>query len=202
MTTRRNVLAAASGAAVAAAVVPGRAAAGGHQPSSWVGTWAAVPTAVPPSNITVLQDQTVRMVLHPSIGGDQLRVRLSNEFGEQPLAIAEAHIAHRAGTGASTDTVPGTDRRLTFGGRSSVVLPAGTPLISDAVRLRVSADTELVVSLYVQQRTPVTTLAAFAFQDTVIAAGNVTAARHVTATTTLQQWFFLSGVSVAAAGDA
>ena len=98
MTTRRNVLAAASGAAVAAAVVPGRAAAGGHQPSSWVGTWAAVPTAVPPSNITVLQDQTVRMVLHPSISGSELRVRLSNEFGEQPLAIAEAHIAHRAGT--------------------------------------------------------------------------------------------------------
>jgi len=161
-----------------------------------------VPTAVPPSNITVLQDQTVRMVLHPSIGGEQLRVRLSNEFGEQPLAIAEAHIAHRAGSGASTDTVPGTDRRLTFGGRSSVVLPAGTPLISDAVRLRVSADTELAVSLYLAQRTPVTTLAAFAFQDTVIAAGNVTAARHVTATTTLQQWFFLSGVSVAATGDA
>ena len=105
--------------------------------------------------MTVLQDQTVRQVIHPSISGDELRVRLTNEFGEQPLAIAEARIAHRAGAGASTDTVPGTDRRLTFVGRSSALLPAGSPLISDPVRLRVAAGTSLVVSLYVQPRTPV-----------------------------------------------
>jgi lysophospholipase L1-like esterase len=197
--TRRQLL----GTAVAAAAVapalniqPAAAHGGGH-PNDWVGTWAGVPTAIPPVGMTVLEDQTVRMVIHPSIGGDQLRVRLTNEFGEQPLAIAEAHVAHRSGAGASTDTVPGTDRRLTFGGRREALLPAGTPIISDPVRLRVSAGTSLVVSLYLRQRTPVTTLAAFSFQDTVIAAGNVTAAHHVTATTTLQQWFFLSGVSVA-----
>ena len=202
--TRRQILAVASGAAVAA-VAGAQPAEAGRSPGhagDWVGTWAAVPTAIPPVGMTVLENQTVRMVIHPSIGGDVLRVRLTNEFGEQPLAIAEAHIAHRSGTGASTDTVPGTDRRLTFGGRQEALLPAGTPIISDAVRLRVSAGTSLVVSLYLRQRTTVTTLAAFSFQDTVIAAGNVTAAGHVTATRTLQQWFFLSGVSVAAGDDA
>src|SRR4051812_34930372 len=171
--TRRQILAAASGAAVAAAVTsakPAEAHETGHA-NDWVGTWAGVPTAIPPVGMTVLEDQTVRMVIHPSIGGDQLRVRLTNEFGEQPLAIAEAHIAHRSGTGASTDTVPGTDRRLTVGGRRAAFLPAGTPIISDPVRLRVSSGTSLVVSLYLRQRTPVTTLAAFSFQDTVIAAG-------------------------------
>ncbi len=200
--TRRQVLAAASGAAVAAVAAPGVAHANSGHADAWVGTWAGVPTAIPPVGMTVLQDQTVRMVVHPSISGDQLRVRLTNEFGDQPLVIAEARIAHRSGTGASTDTVPGTDRRLTFGGHTSANLPAGAPFISDPVRLHVSPDTSLVLSLYLQQRTPVTTLAAFSFQDTVIAAGNVTAARHVTASTTLQQWFFLSGISVAAGDDA
>ncbi|GID93053.1 GDSL-type esterase/lipase family protein [Amorphoplanes digitatis] len=198
MSTRREVLALASGAALAATVPAGTAAAAASRDGAgWTATWAAVPTTIPPGAPTVLEDRTVRHVVHVSAGGEQVRVRLTNEFGEQPLAVGEVRVARRAGDGASTATVPGTDRRVTFGGRAATTIPAGAPLVSDPVRLHVPAGTELTVSIYLPRRTPVTTLAAFAYQDNVIAAGNVTAARTVTPTAVLAQNLFLSGVSVA-----
>jgi lysophospholipase L1-like esterase len=207
MTTRREILALASGAAVAAAATtaaPAAAAPAGHDdhPGDWVGSWAAVPTAVPARSLRTLRDRTVRHVLHLSIGGDELRVRVTNEFGERPLHLGAVRVALRAGTGASTAAVPGTDRRVTFGGRGDVTLPAGSPLVSDPVRLRVPAGGDLLVSIYLPDSTPVTTLAAFAFQDNVIAAGDVTAARTVTAESTVAQYLFLSGVSVRSRGSA
>jgi lysophospholipase L1-like esterase len=201
VSTRRELLALASGAAVVAAT-PAMAAAAPHAtgsrraPAGWVTTWAAVPTTVPPTPPAVLADQTVRHVVHVSTGGDELRIRLTNEFGDTPLHVGAVHVARRAGTGASTAAEPGSDRRVTFGGAPEARIPAGSPLLSDPVRLGVTPGSELVVSLYLPDRTPVTTLAAFSFQDNVIASGNVTAARTVTATATVQQDLFLSAVSV------
>ncbi|MBG0565228.1 SGNH/GDSL hydrolase family protein [Actinoplanes aureus] len=195
MSTRREILALASGTALAAAAVPEPAFAAGRA-DGWVATWAAVPTTIPPGDPLVLADQTVRHVVHTSIGGDQLRIRLTNEFGATPLRIGEVHVAVRDGSGASTDAVAGTDRRVTFGGRGAVTVPAGAPLVSDPVRLPIKGGTDLVVSIHLPESTPVTTLAAFAFQDNVVASGNVTAARRVTPVRTVGQVLFLSGVSV------
>jgi lysophospholipase L1-like esterase len=82
------------------------------------------------------------------------------------------------------------------------LIPAGAPLVSDPVWLHVPAGADLVISLYLPDRTSITTLAAFAFQENVIAAGNVTAAPTVRSTATVTQYMFLSGVSVRARGAA
>ena len=204
MPTRREMLAMTSGAAVTAAAggitSPAAASAGGSR--GWVATWAAAPTTVPPGEPTVLAGQTVRHVVYASIGGDEVRIRLTNEFGETPLHVGAVRVALRAGSGASTAAVAGTDRRVTFGGRGDVTVPAGAPLVSDPVRLRLAPGGDLVVSLYLPDRTPVTTLAAFAFQQNVIANGDVTAARTVTPVATVTQNLFLSGVAVRTRGSA
>ena len=198
MPTRRSVFTLASGAVVGAATAGVASPASAHDagPSAWTATWAAPPTTIPPAPPTVLEGQTVRQVVHCSTGGDELRLRLTNEFGDTPLHIGAVHVARRDGDGASTATVAGTDRPVTFGGRGDVVIPPGAPLVSDPVRLRLPAGGDLAISLYLPDRTPVTTLFAFSFQDNVIATGNVTAARTVTATATVQQNTFLSGVAV------
>lgn len=175
-------------------VHPAAAAAAG-----WVGTWATVPTAVPATNVTTFEDQTVREVVHVSVGGDALRLRLSNEFGDQPLTIGEAHVA-RAVAGHPEQITAGSDRRLTFGGRTSTVVPAGAPELTDPVALHVPAFSDLVVSIYLPQRTAGTTIHAFSFQDNVVASGNVTGRQAVTPTATFQQWYFLTGVSVQRSG--
>jgi lysophospholipase L1-like esterase len=153
-----------------------------------------VPTAVPVSDVGVLQDRTIRQVVRTSIAGDAVRIRLTNEFGDQPLVVGEVHVALRAGAG--TDIVPSTDRTVTFGGATGVTIPAGTPAISDPVELSLAPASDLVVSLYLPRRTLVTTVHGFAFQENVVAYGNVTGATAVTATATFMEWYFLSGVSV------
>ncbi|HEX5202896.1 MAG TPA: SGNH/GDSL hydrolase family protein [Actinoplanes sp.] len=205
MSTRRELLALGAGAAVGAATAgtPAFAHDAGPGPEHWVATWAAVPTTIPTRGApTVLEDQTVRHVVHCSTGGDELRIRLTNEFGAEALHVDAVHVALRHGSRASTAIVPGTDRRVTFGGRPDPTIPAGAPMVSDPVRLRLPAGGDLAISLYFRRRTTVTTLAAFAFQDNVIAAGNVTSARTVKATATLAQDLFLSGVAVRKHGAA
>nr|WP_296064445.1 SGNH/GDSL hydrolase family protein [uncultured Actinoplanes sp.] len=203
MPTRRNLLAMTSGAVVGAATAGVSTPALAHDArDGWVATWAAAPTTIPPTPPAVLERQTVRQVVHTSAGGDELRIRLTNEFGDTPLHVGAVHVALRAGSGASTATVAGTDRRVTFSGRADVAIPAGAPLVSDPVRLRLPAGADLAVSLYLPGRTPVTTLAAFSFQDNVIADGDVTAARTVTAVSTVTQYLFLSGVAVRARAEA
>lgn len=162
-----------------------------------VGTWACVPTATPPTATPVLHDQTFRQVVRTSLGGDRLRLRLTNEFGTVPLRIGEVHVALRSGA-TGTDIDPSTDHTVTFGGNTSPTIPAGAPMISDPVPLTLPARAALVVSIHVPDETPVTTLHALSYQENEVALGNVTGDTSIEATETLTQWRFLSGVSVRA----
>jgi hypothetical protein len=123
--------------------------------ASWTGTWSTTVTGTPASDTTAFEDQTIRQIVHTSVGGTAPRVRMSNEFGSAPLVIGEARIALRdADAPDAARTEPGTDRRLTFGGEGSVTIPAGAPAVSDPVALRVPAGADLVISLYLPERTP------------------------------------------------
>ncbi|MEV4537557.1 GDSL-type esterase/lipase family protein [Asanoa sp. NPDC049518] len=165
---------------------------------SWVATWGTAVTAAatPPQPATVFENQTLRQVVHVSTGGTALRVRLSNEYGERPLAIGAARVArHRAGS----EIVPGTDRPLTFGGRASFSIPAGAPALSDPVRLPVGAGSDLVISIFLPRSTPADTHHSSAFQHTYVAAGDVTRAASLPGAQETTSWYFLSGVSVTGA---
>src|SRR5579863_2989523 len=88
----RLVLLAAAGAALLARVAPAQ--------THWVGTWGAAPSpqldvADMEKQKLVFHDQTLREIVHISIGGDTVRVRLSNAFGTQPVEIPAAHLAIR-----------------------------------------------------------------------------------------------------------
>src|SRR5262245_37314335 len=118
----------------------------------WVATWAASP--VPPGSTfgapTTFENQTIRHVLRVSVGGQRVRVRLSNAFGRSPLRIGSAHVARHASKDA---IVPGTDRVLTFGGRPFVVVPVGAVAVSDPADLDVPNHGRLAVSIYVPDNT-------------------------------------------------
>src|SRR5260370_26110485 len=94
-----------------------------------VATWNASPVT---ASTVSFSNQTLREIVHISIGGNRVRVRLTNAFGGDLLVIGEAHVAIRS-TGSSI--VPGTDRALTFGGQTSLRIPPGAPVIIDALIL-------------------------------------------------------------------
>jgi lysophospholipase L1-like esterase len=161
--------------------------------SRWVGSWATSPAY---GQQRVFEDQTLRLVVHPNIGGQVLRVRLSNRFGTTPLRLGAVRIARRE-SGAAL--VADTSRRLSFGGRRSLTVARGRDVVSDPVALRVRAFQELAVSIHVRQATGGATSHPFSFQTSHIAAGDRTADRAGAAfSETLSQWYFLTGIDVRA----
>jgi hypothetical protein len=94
---------------------------------------------------------TLRSRLAVSAAGNRLRVRISNEEGKVLLVVGGASIA-RAGN--EMDALPGTMRRLTFSGKSSVTIPPGAPMLSDPVDLPVKAMDEIIASVFVDENMP------------------------------------------------
>jgi lysophospholipase L1-like esterase len=95
---------------------------------------------------------TVRMVVRPSIAGDEVRVKIENTQATTPVTFSGAFIGVLE-SGAAL--VSGSNRRLTFGGRSSLTLAAGAGAYSDAVKFKANAFQRLAVSLDVASATEV-----------------------------------------------
>lgn len=114
----------------------------------WVGTWATAPV---PAEETTLNGQTVRNICRISIGGEQLRVRISNTFGKGDLTVGAAHLALR-NQGASV--VPDSGRTLTFNGSPGITIAAGALVVSDPVDLDVAPLADIAVSVYLPDAIP------------------------------------------------
>ncbi len=164
---------------------------------NWIGTWAASPQAPFPGPRTIYRNQTLRLIVHTSIGGPEIRIKVSNIFGKKPLLIGAAHVARRT-TEAQID--PESDRRLTFGGQPSTSVPVSSTVVSDAVALALPAGSDLAVSLFLPESTEVTTIHILAKQTSYVApaTGDCTGQPVFPVLNTMSSWPFLSGVDVAA----
>ncbi|WP_133909457.1 SGNH/GDSL hydrolase family protein [Actinophytocola oryzae] len=165
----------------------------------WVVSWAASPvvgSTIPWSDCpagTGLTDRTVRNVVFASVGGSQVRVRLTNAFGSAPMRIGHASVAVQS---ANADAVPGTVRELRFHGGRSVTIPAGRELFSDPVPLRVAALSTLLVSVYVPGPTGPITNHPFTAQGNFLAPGDQATAVAGGAYGNTPCWMFADGVDV------
>jgi len=121
-------------------------------PGKWIATWAASPQSAAPDPhepLLNIEDQTVRERVRVSIGGTQIRIRLSNEYGSSPVLIGSASV----GVPIDPASVRSSSiQTVTFGGRSSVTIPAGAPLLSDPVAFPVSSGAQISISLYFPKR--------------------------------------------------
>ncbi|MFG3045349.1 SGNH/GDSL hydrolase family protein [Streptomyces sp. NPDC048241] len=115
---------------------------------TWVGSWAASPVGAEPGTETLgLAGHSVRNVVHANTGGTSARVTLSNLYGQAPLTITHASVALSAGQGTAAARAE-TMRRLTFDGSYAVTIPAGEQVLSDAVRIAVPHDSDVLVTTY------------------------------------------------------
>jgi lysophospholipase L1-like esterase len=140
------------------------------------------------------------MIAHTSIGGQRVRIELSNVFGSTPLGIGAAHIAMRD---QESGVVLASDRALLFGGRPACWIPPGGTVISDAVNLDVPAASDLAVSIYIPETATADTMHAVGLHTTYISkTGDATAAPSIADATTTQSFYFLTNVDVAAPPNA
>lgn len=166
----------------------------------WIGTWTASPQPVWDADFLApvkiprnLWNQTIRQIVAVSIGGKRVRVVLSNEYGTIPLRIGAAQVA-LADKGSAI--VEGSGKPLTFGGRTSVVIPPGAPVVSDPVDLSIASLGSVAVSLFLPDVTPVTTFHWDARQTTYVVAGNKVGASDFKADSTVTSRIFLSEILV------
>jgi lysophospholipase L1-like esterase len=183
----------------------GDASTGAGATQGWVGTWSAAPMCqraaelLGLSDATRFDDQSIRMIVHTSVAGERVRVKLTNQCGDTPLQIGAATIGLRD-SGASVRA--GTDRALQFDGQPSLAIPAGATATSDPVDLALPALSDLVISLYLPDATAPSTSHPQGARG-YIAPGDVTGSTDgAPFTTTTAHWFFLDAVEVAPQGAA
>ena len=162
---------------------------------SWVGTWAVAPAN---ADGVMLSNVTLRMNGRVSLGGRVVRVRLSNAHGTRPLEIGAAHIGLRAGGPA---IVPGSDRKLTFGGDASAVIATGSLLISDLVELDVPPLANVAVTVYLPQDLQVSFVITGRYArvtNYVSPMGNFATDEVMPVGRITDDWYILAGVDVLA----
>ena len=125
------------------AVANGPPAAPNGPPPAAAGAAGGPPRPPPPATA---QNQTLRQIVHTSIGGAKVRVVLSNVFGTAPLEIGAAAIALQSDA-AAVD--PASIRKLTFGGQPKGIVLAGATLVSDPVEITLAPLATLAIDLYI-----------------------------------------------------
>jgi lysophospholipase L1-like esterase len=176
-------------AALAMSSLSGPPAQAANTSGNWTGTWASAPE----SGGDTFNQQTIRQIVHTSIGGTVARIDLSNAFGTAPLTVDDVHIA-QAGTGSAI--VGGTDRAVSFAGSSSVTIPAGGEAASDTVTMPVPALTNIAISFHLPGTTGPSTAHQLAMSTTYIASGDVSGAANLAGAQTQNSYYFLSGLDV------
>lgn len=118
------------------------------KPEDWTGTWATAPQLVEPNNMPPapgLSNNSLRQVVRVSIGGDKIRLRLSNMYSKDSLVIKAVSIALPAD---SCQVVPASITQLFFKGQQGVTIPAGGDVYADAVDFKLQANSLLAITTY------------------------------------------------------
>lgn len=157
----------------------------------WVGAWATAP--VRGSSQQALRGETLRQIVHVSIGGAAVRIHISNVFGAGPLSIGDVNIAH---WDHGSSIAGGTDRPILFGGHRSVIIAPGDELVSDPVSFSVAALEDVVVSFYIINGDGPPTWHPSGFQTNFIADGDAAEASSLSVAAPTNSYFYLTNLDV------
>lgn len=159
--------------------------------SNWTGTWAIA--QMKDNSGKTFTDQTLRQIVHMSIGGKRVRLKISNLFGTQPLRIEDVHLALRR---SDSSIVVSSDRQLRFEGSTKLVIPSGATALSDPVPFDVPALSELAISMYLPGTTGPATFHGSVHQTSYGQTGDASSVPQMKNAETSKNVYFLSGLDV------
>jgi lysophospholipase L1-like esterase len=174
---------------------------------SWIGTWETSATGLPtisklgpyPVPPPRTLQGSIRYRLRISGGGSAIRLRFSNEYGDEPLVMGAVSVGLAA---HGLDAISGSLKRVTFSGSPAVSIPAGAPGLSDPIYMRVEALSDLIVTVYFPQgvRAAVSTADGVPIAPAFVEKTNATLMEHLTRTKTIGARPVMSAVSVFTVG--
>jgi len=164
----------------------------------WVTTWATALQIAEPHNTPpepYLADNSFRQILQTSIAGKQLRLHLSNIFGEEDVEILGVEIAGAKTMGASPEINEKSSVSLTFNGKKGVVMKPGEEVVSDPVKFKLDERMNLAVTIHYGSISSTRITSHPGSRTTsYIAAGNTTDFSNPVAKT--DHWYTISAIDV------
>jgi hypothetical protein len=131
----------------------------GNLPQRWVATWST--SNVASDHPVTFSNQTIRNLVHTTVGGCAVRIRLSNTFGPRAIRFDAVFVGLQK-EGAAL--VAGSNHQVTFGGSRSIGIPEGAEALSDPTALSVGSGQNLAISLFTSGETGPATVHGSAFQ--------------------------------------
>jgi hypothetical protein len=149
----------------------------------------------------VFINSTIRQTVHTSVGGKQIRLRISNNFGATNLEISAATVALPLnGSSGASAIQQGSLVPLTFSGSKGIVIPNGALAVSDPIDFAVQPQSELAISLFLAGGQAGFNITSHPGSRATswMTFGDATAAQNITgpAVQSLQHWYFISAVEV------
>ena len=170
----------------------------------WVGSWAASQQLVEPHNSIPeadLKDVTLRQIVHLTLGGDELRLHLSNRYGTAPLHITSVHIA-RPVSPASSGIAPDSDQALTFSGLHDVTVPQGADYLSDPFKFSAPALSDVAITIYIETIPTAQTGHPGSRATSYLVHGDHVTAAELPDAKKIEHWYFVEGIDVESAPTA
>ena len=168
----------------------------------WVGTWSTAPQLVETNNNPPspgLSNNTIRQIVHVSIGGDSLRMRFSNEFSSSPVTMKSVHIAVSAG-GGKIDTA--TDKIIYFNGKQEITMSAGSSVTSDPFQFALQPLSNVAITIYFGSTSSDVTGHPGSRTTSYIITGNEVIKEDLSGAVTTDHWYVINTINVLAPDSA
>jgi lysophospholipase L1-like esterase len=168
----------------------------------WVGTWSTAPQLVEKANNPPspgLSNNTLRQIVHVSIGGDSLRMRFNNEFSTNPVTLNSVHIAVSKGSG-SIDL--STERVINFSGKPDITIKPGTAITSDPFQFALLPRTDVAITIYFGATSPDVTGHPGSRTTSFLLTGNEVSKVDFSGAVTADHWYIINTIDVLAPDSA
>ena len=176
----------------------------GEDQTHWVGSWSASQQLVEPQNsipLADIRDATLRQIVHLSIGGTAIRLRLSNRFGATPLHFTSVHVS-RPVSPASSKIAPESDTPARFSGASDVIIPPGAEYLSDPVEFQVAPLSDVAITLHTDTPPADETGHPGSRATSYLVHGDFASALELANPKNTEHWYYIAGIDVLAPTDA
>lgn len=163
---------------------------------NWVGTWATAPQTVVKSFMpynNCMTNRSVRQVVKVSIGGDVIRLKLSNIYSMQPVEIRSIYIAHAKD---SSDIDAKTAQYFKFGNSYKTVIPAGKQIVSDALKFNLRNLERVAITINYTSAPEVPTVHMGSRTTSYIMKGVTNAHTNFAKAFRENHWYNISGIDV------
>ena len=163
---------------------------------NWVGTWATAPQTVVKSFMpynNCMTNRSVRQVVKVSIGGDVIRLKLSNIYSMQPVEIRSIYIAHAKDSFAIDAK---TAQYFKFGNSYKTVIPAGKQIVSDALKFNLRNLERVAITINYTSAPEVPTVHMGSRTTSYIMKGVTNAHSNFEKAFRENHWYNISGIDV------